>query len=50
MDRQECLKCKHYKVLNPHHIVEGTPVKSCDVGEVPENCKKEERNETRRGY
>jgi len=31
--------CEHYKVLNLHHIVDGKPYKSCDIGEHPESCR-----------
>ena len=36
--RDLCKGCSHYKVLNPHHIVDKEPYKSCDMGEFPEFC------------
>ena len=45
----ECLwkKCTDrplYKILNPRHIVDGKPYKSCSAGEVPETCKEDTSN------
>jgi len=40
--REKCKGCKHYKALNPHHIVDGKPYLSCVWGEVPETCGKKE--------
>jgi len=36
--REKCKGCPLYKVLNPRHIVDGKPYKSCSAGEVPETC------------
>jgi hypothetical protein len=33
-----CEKCPHFKVLNPHFIVDGQEVKQCDIGEHPDYC------------
>ena len=34
----KCETCENWKVLNPHHIKDGRPVKSCTYGESPEYC------------
>jgi len=37
----KCETCKHWKILNQRHIVDGKPVKTCDIGEYPGCCKGE---------
>ena len=39
MDNEKCKNCGHYKVLNPHFIVNGEPQKFCDLGEHPDYCR-----------
>lgn len=33
-----CETCEHFKVLNPHHIKNSQPVKSCAYGEHIDSC------------
>ncbi len=39
--REKCKGCLLYKVLNPTHIVDGKPYKSCSGGEVPDTCRED---------
>ena len=39
----KCETCENWKVLNPHHIVDGQPVKNCDIGEHPDLCRDYEK-------
>ncbi len=32
---RDCRNCEFYKVLNPHHIIDNKPLKSCSYGEQP---------------
>ena len=34
----KCRGCKYYQVLNPHHIIDGEPVKNCSKSEHPDYC------------
>ena len=38
-DKSECITCTHHKVLNLRHIIDGKPVKQCDIGEHPDYCR-----------